>query len=394
MKFIISLLQWICLVPTIGGSVYGILCMLSALRLRTKLASPPDNSPVKWPSVTILKPVCGLEKNQEVNLRSACQQDYPEFQVVFSVQDFNDPVIPLLKKIQGEFGPEKVTVAIENRQAGPNGKINNLLGGILHACHNTLVISDSDIYLKPDYLKTIIGPLTDPEVVCVCTLYKATQAHTWFEKMEQLTFNADFMANIIFAYVTGASNFCLGASIALRRSTLEEIGGLESLAGYLVEDYEMGRRIWSSGKKMVVLPYFVETVVDLKDPSQWWTHQIYWDQNTRAARPLGFFSSIVTRSIPFALMYAAIRLADPLGLSILGATLGLRLLTSAAVLRLGIQDTESLKNLAFLPLRDLAALVTWFLAFTKKTVIWRGSEFVLTHNGRLLRRGNSSPPPP
>jgi len=280
-----------------------------------------------------------------------------------------------------------VTVAIEVCRPGTNGKINNMTGGILHARHEILVISDSDVHLQPDYLKAIVAPLADPNVGCVCTLYKAACADRWFEKMELLTLNADFMSSVVFAHVSGASKFCLGASAALRRSTLEEIGGLEALADYLVEDYEMGRRIWTSGKKIVIVPYLIDTVVDLKTPSQWWNHQVYWDQNTRAARPFAFFATAIIRSTPFAVLHAVARRADAIGLAVLATVLAVRMLTAAFILGYGFRDREGLKSLALLPFRDLAALGSWFLAFVKRTTIWRGSEFVLTRDGRLVARG-------
>jgi len=383
MQFLLSLFRWICLIPAIGGSVYVILCLLAVIRFRMQ----PDPSPCsfsQWPPVTILKPLCGLEKDQRANLRSTCLQDYPEFQVVFSVQDPNDPVIPLLKEIQEEFGSERVSVAIENNQAGPNGKINNLLGALPYARYDILVISDSDVRLKPDYLKSIIGPLADPEVGGVCTFYKATCAEKWFEKMELLTLNADFIPSVVFAHVSGASKFFLGPSMALRRSALEAIGGLKALADYLVEDYEMGRRIWSSGKKVAIAPYFVDIVVDLKNRSQWWNHQIYWDQNTRAAQPMGFFASILIRSVPFAFFLAISHLGDATGLAVLAGALGLRLSTAAIIAGWALKDREGLKNLTLLPLRDMTALLSWFLALTKRTVLWRGSEFILNRDGRLV----------
>jgi ceramide glucosyltransferase len=387
-QFLLSLLQWICLIPTIGGSIYLVLCLFAVFRFRTRVERSSRFSFSQWPPVTILKPVRGVEKEQKVNLSSACLQDYPEFQVVFSVQDPDDPVIPLLKEIQQEFGCEKVSVVIDNCQAGPNGKINNLLGALPHARYDFLVISDSDVHLKPDYLNTIITPLADPEVGFVCTLYKAKSANRWFEKMELLTLNADFIPSVIFAYVSRASKFCLGSSVALRRDSLEEMGGLEALSDYLAEDYEMGRRLWVSGKRMVLVPYFVDIVVDLKDLSQWWNHQVCWDQKTRAAKPAGFFASIVTRSFPFALLFAASRMGDTLGLAILIGVLGLRLATAAVMMVWGFRDREGVKSLALLPLRDLAALVSWVLAFTKKTVIWRSSEFILTRDGRLRPLGS------
>jgi len=381
-----SLLEWMFLVPTITGSVYVVLCLIALWRFHTRPPKTARKPFVSWPPVTMLKPVHGLEKNQRENLRSACLQDYPLFQVVFSVQTPDDPAVPLLREIQREFGPESVTVVIGNRRAGSNGKINNMLGGLPYARHEILVISDSDVRLRPDYLKTIIAPLADPEVGCVCTLYKASCAETWFEKVELLTLNADFMASVIFAHVTGASKFCLGASVALRRSTLEEIGGLEALADYLVEDYEMGQRIWGSGKKISIVPYFIDTMVDLKSPSQWWNHQVYWDQNTRAARPVAFLATAIIRSTPFALLFASMRRLDGVGLAVLGAAILVRMATAAMTLGWGFRDREGLKSLALLPFRDLAGLVSWFLALTSKTTIWRGSKFTLTRDGRLVSR--------
>ncbi len=382
MHYLSSSLQWLLLVPVIGGSVFGILCVVTFYLFKTRSTNVPRDS--ERPPVTILKPVRGLEKNQRNNLRSACMQDYPDYQVVFSVQDRDDPVIPLLNEIQEEFGPERVSIAIESFNVGPNGKINNLMGAFPHARNDVLVISDSDVCLRSDYLKTIIGPLSDPEVGYVCTLYKSVGAEKWFEKMEKLTFNADFTPSVVFAQVTGASRFCLGASLAFRRASLEKMGGFESLSDYLVEDYEIGHRIWSAGKKPALVPYFVEITVDFKDFLQWWNHQVYWDQNTRAAQPAGFFASILTRSVPFALLFALLRLGDAVGIEVLAGAMGIRIVTSAAVMLWGLRDYEGLKSLALLPLRDVAALVSWVLSFTKRTVIWRGSEFILTREGRLI----------
>ncbi len=384
--FVRHLIEWVTLVPTIGGSLYAVLSFLAVVRLRTRRVPPLKAAFSALPPVTILKPIHGLEKNLEENLRSTCVQDYPEFQVVFSVQEMDDPAIPLLRSIQEEFGQERVTVAIENIRAGTNGKINNMIGGLLHARHQVLVISDSDVYLRPDYLKTIVEPLADPEVGCVCTLYKAAGADKWFEKMELLTINADFMSNVVFAYITGASKFCLGASIALHRATLDEIGGLKALADYLVEDYEMGRRIWTSGKKVAIVPYFVDTMVDLKSSAQWWGHQVYLDQNNRAARPYAYFATAIIRSTPFALLYAMVRGGDAVGLTVLAVALGLRGITSAATLGWGFGDKEGLRSIGLLFFRDLACLASWLLAFTKRTTVWRGSEFVLTRDGRLVAR--------
>src|SRR2546425_11275307 len=122
-------LEWFCFVPVVGGSAYGLLCLLSMLRLKLRRPAAPAHPFGSWPPVTILKPVCGLEKNLRENLRSACAQDYPEYQVVFSVQAPDDPALPLLRELQREFGAQRVSIAVDDRQTAPNGKIKNLLGG-------------------------------------------------------------------------------------------------------------------------------------------------------------------------------------------------------------------------------------------------------------------------
>jgi ceramide glucosyltransferase len=382
----LSFLQWACLVPVVVGSLYYLVCLVSVLIVRAQATVAPRVPIGGWPPVTMLKPVHGLEKHQERNLRSACLQDYPTYQVVLSVQDENDPALPLLRSLQEEFGCERVTVVIDQRQVGTNGKINNLLGGLAHAQHEILVISDSDVYTGPDYLKAIVAPLDNPEVGFVCTFFKAASAGPWFERMELLTMNACFFPDTVFAYVTKTAKFCIGSSVAFRRTTLKDIGGLESLADYLVEDYEMGRRIWEQGKKAAVAPYVVETVVDLNTPSQWWNHQVYWDQNSCIVRPGALLSTLIIRPVPFAFLFAVLRMADPLGLFVLAGAVAWRLAMAAGILGFGLADREGLKSLPLLPLRDSAGVVSLILALTQRTTVWRGQEFSLTKDGRMVPR--------
>lgn len=383
MESLLLLLERVCLIPVVGGSIYAFLCLMAVLHFRKQSRTSSQRSFSEWPPVTIMKPVFGVEKNLKESLRSACLQDYPEYQVVFAVQDPQDPVVPLLEEIEEEFGSERVSIAIENRQAGPNGKINNLLGALPHARYDILVINDSDVRLNPDYLKAIVSPLLDPGAGCACTLYRATCGDRWFEKLELLTLNADFIPSVIFAHVTGASKFCLGSSLAITRTSLEKIGGLEALVDYLPEDYEIGRRLWASGRRVSLVYYFADIVIHLKSFSEWWRHQCYWDQMTRAARPVGFFATIVIRSVPFAVVFVALRLGDILGWAVLGVALGIRLATAVVIMGWGAGDREGVRSVAFLPLRDVIAFMSWFLALVKKTVIWRGTEFILTREGQV-----------
>ena len=334
----------------------------------------------------MLKPVYGLEDGLLQRLRSACLQDHPAFEVVFCVQRPDDPALPLVRQVVAEFGPERAVLALHDRAFGPNGKVNNLLGGLALARHDLLVISDSDVLLRPDYLAAITAPFADPATGCVNTLFKVTAARSWCERLELLTINADFIPSVVFAWLTRASDFCLGPSLAIRRDVLARIGGLEALSEYLAEDYEIGRRVPRSGSRFLLIPYIVDAEIELSGVAAWWRHQVYWDQNTRVAQPSGFLLTILTRAVPFALLAAASTGFSGMGVAVLVAALLVRLVTAAIAL-VALGDREGLRCLYLLPVRDLIGLVTWALAFTDRTVTWRGVDYVLTGGGKMVVKG-------
>ncbi len=378
-----GLIQALLLVPVLGGTVYGALCAVTAWRF-ARLTRRPHAPPAGgWPAVTVLKPCFGTEKTLLENLRSTCRQDYPDYQVVLSAQRLDDPCLPVLRQVAAEF-PDRVTLAIADAEPQVNGKVQNLLIGLAAARNPVLVISDSDVIPAPDYLKAIVAPLGDPGVGLACTFYRATRAERWFERLELLTLNADFTANLIFADATGASDFCLGASTAIARQTLERIGGLASFAEYLVEDYEMGRRVRRAGLRVAHVPYVVDMVIDLTQWRQWWNHQVYWDQNTRIARPGGFLVTVLTKAVPFALLFALARLADPLGLAVAAAAILWRLATAAVVLAAALRDRAGLASILLLPVRDVVGLAVWVAALRRRHFVWRGRRYGLGPHGRIL----------
>lgn len=382
MTLFFNILQSLLLAPVVGGGVFCLLCVWAVARF-VKRASPAS---AFQPPVTVLKPIYGHDKGLEENLLSLCRQDYPDFQIVMSVQRENDPALPLLRKLAADF-PDRVTLVVKTSEPVVNGKVQNLVNGLAAAKHEILVISDSDVRVRADYLRSIVAPLEDPGVGYVCTLYRSVDAGSFQEKMELLSLNADFVPSLVFSAVTGAADFCIGATVAFRKTDLSAIGGMADLGNYLVEDYELGRRLLAMGRRMVLLPHTVEIVADYPTFRGWWHHQIYWDQNTWAANPTGFALTILTRAVPFALLFALLRGFDDTGLNILLATLVLRLGTAEVIAHI-LGDREGQRAVWLLPVRDLFALVSWYIALTRRTFEWRGLRFGLTKDGRIVPRDN------
>jgi ceramide glucosyltransferase len=374
----------VCLACATCGSVYAMLCVATAAIFRRRMSRAVPRTFL--PPATIFKPLYGADKDLLENLRSACRQDYSDYQVVLSAQRLDDPAIPIMEQILAEFGPDRVTLAIAESEARTNGKIQNLEIAFPFARHDLLVISDSDIRLRPDYLRSIVAPFADTAVGCVSTPYRAINAVRWFEKLELLTMNADFVPNLIFASVAGIVTFGLGASLCLRRKDLQAIGGFAAFREFLAEDSHIAARIEALGRRVLLAPYLVDMEVDLASFSQWWGHQLYWDQNTRVIRPTGYFATAIIRAVPFAFLYAILTGFSLVGLGVFAAAVAIRITGAAFLLRYVLEDREGLAALWLLPLRDLFGLAVWLFAITKRDFVHRGRRFGLMADGRIIPR--------
>ena len=360
------------LTPIVTSCVYWIATGVTMARFFRRRSPEGSN----WlPAVSLIKPVCGLEKNLYLNLSTACRQDYPEYEVIFSVQDSADPALPLLARIRDEHPGVPVRIIVDRASAGPNGRLSNILNATEHAIGQLLVYSDSDMRLATDYLRTMVRALADPGVGVACTLYRAEAAENVYESLELLSLNVDFVPSMVFAMETGAALACPGASQGIRREMLRRIGGLRPMAYSLVEDLELGRAVVQAGFRVALVPHVAVTEVDLPRFSGWWRHQVYWDQNTRVANPVGFFFTLLVRGVPFAFLYALG--GGRGGWLVLALTSAVRL-GAAAVTSTFLGDREGIRRAWLLPVRDIAGVVVWFASFTRRKVHWRGRVFVLS----------------
>ncbi len=340
--------------------------------------------PSKYPPVTVLKPLYGMEKGLAENLRSICVQDYPDYQVVLSVQRRDDPAIPVMQAVAGQMPEGRVTLNISDRPPQLNGKVENLMSALVQARNDMIVISDSDVRVPPDYLRKLAPVAAQSDVGSVSTLYRASDARRLQEKLELLTINADYLPYVIFAAMTHAANFCLGASTAFRREVLARIGGFESLRATMVEDAEMGRRIAASGLSTRIIPEFVELIVDLPRWRDWWVHQVYWDQNARFVHLPGYIGLLALKFVPLAVLFAFLRLFDPLGLAVLAGAAIARVLFAAVFLRFVLRDREGLRVVWLMPLRDVLSVFHWLAALCSGSFERRGIRFGVSGEGRVI----------
>jgi ceramide glucosyltransferase len=310
----------------------------------------------------------------DINLPPTGAPDYQDYEVIYSVQGPDDPALEILQRISRSRPLCRVRIVLDEDAVGPSRRLSNTFNASKRAQGEVLVRSDSDMFLRADYLKAIAAPLSDPRVGIACTLYKAWRPANLFERLELLSINADFVPSLVFTVVTGVSLACTGATLAIRQSALDEIGWFMPLGHYLVEDYELGRRALQAGYRIHFVPYVADTGVDLKNFRELWRHRVYWDQNTKSVRPLGFFSTLLIRGIPFGFLYAL--LGGPCGVRVLAGTIGIRMVT-AAINAVFMKDTDCVKSIWLLPFCDFLGVASWLSSFVKMEIYVRGKRFFL-----------------
>ena len=326
--------------------------------------------PGKQPPVTILKPLHGDEPLLEDALASFCAQDYPEFQIVFGLQDPGDPALQVLTRLQTRFPTLDMVVVVDPTPHGLNRKVANLINMAPQIRHDVLVIADSDIHAAPDYLNQLVASLMQPGVGLVTTLYAGLPSGTTLTgRLGAEQINHAFLPGALMARGLGRQD-CLGATMALTRETLDSVGGLHALANHLADDAELGRLVKARGLSIALAATVPATTVAEICLPELFEHELRWARTIQSLEAVGFVMSCVQ----YPLFWAALAVGLSGGAS--WAWLGFAL---AWVVRgaagygidraLGLAPSAGLWSL---PLRDLMSIAVMLASYRSDRVAWRG----------------------
>jgi len=354
------------------------------LHRRDKSASNESRN-LPLPPVSILKPLKGLDPQMWEAFCSHCEQDYPEFELIFGVSDPNDPAIALVLRLQEKYPRRKIDLLVCPRDLGNNRKLGTLAQMLPSARHEVLLLNDSDIRVPPDYLRRVIAPLAESMVGLVTCLYRGIPRPTVGSRLEALGIGTDFVPGVLSArLIEGGLHFGLGSTLAFRRSDLQAIGGFEAFVDYLADDYEIGNRIARLGKRIELSEVVVETFLPAYSFREYVDHQLRWARSVRAARSWGYAGLILTFGLPWATLALLAGREALWAWWLFVVTVAARTSVGLTAAVAGLDDTQPLRDLFLLPLRDLIAPVIWAAGLVGNRIFWRGDEFYL-NNGRLER---------
>ena len=335
------------------------------------------------PPVSILKPICGKERNIYENFASFCRQDYPEYQIVFAVRDRFDPVVEVVEKIIAEFADLDIQLVVSDRTIGANLKVSNLANAQAAAKYPILLIADSDIQVGSDYLRRVVQPLIDPTVgVVTCPYRSLTQG--WVAKIQAIQTACEFHAGVLVARKLGGMNFAFGSTIVIQTQTLEAIGGFAAIADYLADDFLLGYLPTQKDYKVVLSDYIVEHVLAADTFIGSIQRQIRWARGKRVSRPGGYLGLILTYGIIASLLFAIATGGSILGWAVLAITWCMRLIMAWAIGVRSLKDEAASQLIWLVPLCDLLSFFVWCYSFFGNTVEWRDRSLLLTKGGKLV----------
>ena len=371
------ILNYLPIVAALIALGYQIFALAGAIIYFAKSAfqlSKPTGS--YTPPVSILKPVRGLDEALHDALASHIAQDYPDYEILIGVRDMEDPAVPIIRQLI-ETHPGRPIRLIHCPTDAPNAKVGVLIDLAREARHGVLLINDSDISVRPEYLRRVVAPLAEPANGIVTCLYHAT-ANSVAGNWEALGIATDFIPSTLVAPMVGINEFGLGSTLCFRKEDLEAIGGFDALKEYIADDYQLAKRITQLGRNTVLSEVVVETTLSAPAWRDVWRHQVRWARTIRVSRGDVYPGLPVTHAGVWAILCMATG-NWPLGLTLwlaratMGATAGFMVL----------RHWPALLAAPLIPLWDLWAFVVWVMGLAGRTVHWRNREMTLQRDGRI-----------
>jgi ceramide glucosyltransferase len=335
------------------------------------------------PPVSNLKPVRGLDPDAYENFASFCRQDYPDYEILFCVGDKDDPIYPVLQQLVRDFPERQIRILFGSGAKGTNDKVVKLALMASEAKHEVVVMSDSDVRVEPNYLRTVVAPLADPNVGAVTCFYVPIEDKTLTDSLQTIGMFSDFYAGILVARQLDGVKFALGPTIATTRARLAGFGGYDALKNRPADDLLVGRLIAEQGCEVELLPYTIQTVADYASLSALLHKRLRWVVVMRHMRPWGHLGLLLTQGLPWSLAAITISPSALVALSYLGAYVGLRLAMTWLIGIKGLKHGALWKKLGLIPVWDAVAFGIWLVSFTRNTIRWRDGDYYI-REGQLV----------
>jgi ceramide glucosyltransferase len=341
------------------------------------------------PPVSILKPLHGSPAYLEECLEGYFKLNYPVYELLFCARQPDDAGLAVAARLAQRYPHIPVTILHSGEPPWMNARCYSMHLMASSARYDLLVATDADIPVGPEYLREMVAPFRDPRVGAAFCVYRGDPIDGGFgERLEALGMSVEMTSGVLVAQMLEGIRFTLGPSSAVRKSSLQHIGGFERLGGYAADDYMLGYLVAEAGETVALSDHIVNHLI-LR--SGFWPsikHQLSWMRSTRFSRPRGHFGTALTFSTSFGLLalLGGILAHHALwGAALLGFTLLLKIVQSMLVGGLVVRSRLSVRLSFLYPLRDLIGFLLWVASYANNRLQWHGKIFELEPGGTMRR---------
>jgi ceramide glucosyltransferase len=360
-----------------GSLVYCVLVIISAYRYH-RVQPPACGS---QPPISILKPLCGQDDSLEDNLRSCFDQVYPEYEIILAIHTAGDPAAPVAEKVIREFsGRVSARLIVTGESTIPNAKSYSLNRLVREAKFELLLMSDSDVWVRPDLLARIAREFQNPQVGLITCPYLAVAGKSIWSRLEAIGMNTELLGGVLVARLLEGMRFALGCTVAIRRNVLDAMGGFSYLQEFLAEDFVIGRRAAELGYEVVLSSSVIQHRIGSQGIMKNLSHRLRWARSTRRSRPAGYWGQLFTYPLPLALLLWSVW--PPAWPAVL-LTLLVRAAAAAATANYILKDPLVRKQWWLLPVQDVLGLIVWLGGFLGDSIVWRDRKCTVLRDGRL-----------
>lgn len=340
----------------------------------------------RYPAVSIIKALKGIEVHLLENLESFCDIDYPNYELVLAVASPDDPVIPTLNRFISQSGKNNMRLVVDPSTIGSNPKVNNLHNGTKASTGEILIFSDSDSRATPDFIRRLIEPLEDESTGISSGFSVFRGAHGFWSWARAVTYNSTVtLYNALWCRFIPIT---VGGSVAIKREVFDKIGGFLPIADRLTDDQELGKLVSRNGYRVELIPYLVAIYEEPMPFLDIIKQILRWLVAIKTATPFDYHFILLTNTAFLGFIFWLMAPADLFHIAVFGGIAVFRILTPFYLHRTYLRDSRTaLHSWTILPV-DFILSALWLIGQWQRRVTWRGNDFVLK-KGKMIPLKNN-----
>jgi ceramide glucosyltransferase len=355
--------------------------LVQVLAVRSVVKAPGEKNG-HLPPISVLKPLKGLDDNLFENLESLCNQDFPEYEIIFGLREISDPAYKVAVKIKEKYKDRDITILPQWCEEGLNPKVNNLIPAYRASKYDFFLISDSNVLADKDYLRDTVRHMQDGSVGLVSNLIRGVGGRTVGSVLENLHLNTFILCGVCFLEKILKMPCVVGKSMLIRKSHFERIGGFGAVKDHLAEDYIIGRKMKEAGFKVALSNHVINTVNVYWQTGQFVSRHARWGKLRYRIGGVSYPAELLGNFV--FISFVPLLFRGPSKFTVLLPVSAWLLKSCGDYLTGRILESEMHPLLyLFSPLKDMIIGVVWFVPIFSNSIEWRGDRYTITKDSLL-----------